>query len=194
MLEAIRYQFAHLADFTGRDGRSTFWYWVLALVIVDFVTGIILSIPMAASTMGTAIHAARSGASEGEVRSRVMENMSAGLGTTLYLSLAVTLILTLLLFAPFVRRLHDTERSGWWAAVPGATQLFAIYHSIRAASALSAVMREGVTQGNVQALQGLSPFDTLGLVPWIGYLVVIVFGVMQSQPRPNRYGEAPVRF
>lgn len=30
MLEALRYHIRHLADFSGRDARQTFWYWFLA--------------------------------------------------------------------------------------------------------------------------------------------------------------------
>ena len=47
-----------------------------------------------------------------------------------------------------VRRLHDTDHSGWWVLI--------------------------------------------GLIPIIGFIVLIVFYVRQSDPAENRFGPAPV--
>ena len=49
--------------------------------------------------------------------------------------------------AVFVRRLHDTNRSGWWFLI--------------------------------------------GLIPFIGAIVLIVFMVQDSQPNENQYGSNP---
>jgi hypothetical protein len=35
MLGAIKYNLSHLLDFSGRDARQTFWYYVLFLVMLD---------------------------------------------------------------------------------------------------------------------------------------------------------------
>ena len=34
MLGAIKYNLANLTNFSGRDARQTFWYYVLFLVII----------------------------------------------------------------------------------------------------------------------------------------------------------------
>ena len=43
-------------------------------------------------------------------------------GPIIYLGAAVTLFNLLVLAAAFVRRLHDSDLSGWWALVVGAFQ------------------------------------------------------------------------
>ena len=85
MLGAIRYNLTHVLDFGGRDARPTFWYYVLFLVILNFVAGILISIPLMAGSMGTAIEAARSGAGEAEIQAQVMGQMSSAMGSTLWL-------------------------------------------------------------------------------------------------------------
>ena len=40
MFEAIKYNLAHLADFTGREDRPTFWWYVLFLLVLDILLGL----------------------------------------------------------------------------------------------------------------------------------------------------------
>lgn len=84
------------ADFNGRARRTEFWMFVLFNVLVSIVLGIVDSL------LGTA-----SIYSDG-----AMVTFSPGLLGGLY-SLAV-LIPSL---AVTVRRLHDTDRSGWWVLI-----------------------------------------------------------------------------
>ena len=64
---------------------------------------------------------------------------------------ALTIIYGLLLLIPsiavMVRRLHDTDRSGWWVLI--------------------------------------------GLIPIVGWFVLIIFAVFDSQPGTNRFGPNP---
>ncbi|TAK73342.1 MAG: DUF805 domain-containing protein [Dehalococcoidia bacterium] len=39
--DAVRYALQNYAVFTGRAGRSTFWYWVLFTVIVGIIANVI---------------------------------------------------------------------------------------------------------------------------------------------------------
>jgi uncharacterized membrane protein YhaH (DUF805 family) len=80
--DAIKSGFQNYANFSGRDQRSAFWYWVLFSVIVGTVLTLV---DQQLSDEGTPI--------------------LSGL-----FSLA-TLIPNLAIAA---RRLHDTDRSGWW--------------------------------------------------------------------------------
>jgi len=107
------------AVFSGRAQRSEFWYFVLFNIIVSVVLSLIDRI------LGTTYGSA-----------------GAGILSSIY-SLAV-LIPSI---AVAVRRLHDTDRSGWWILI--------------------------------------------GLIPIIGWIVLIVFYVKDSQPGENKYGLNP---
>jgi uncharacterized membrane protein YhaH (DUF805 family) len=72
--------------------------------------------------------------------------LDAALGVRV-VSLLATLALLLPSLAVTVRRLHDTDRTGWWLLI--------------------------------------------GLVPFAGAIVLLVFVCLDSQPFPNRYGPSP---
>ncbi|MEA3009291.1 MAG: hypothetical protein QOJ91_983 [Sphingomonadales bacterium] len=68
------------------------------------------------------------------------------------------------------RRLHDIGRSGWW--------LLAGYGASAASTAL--------------ALAGVARWEyLLSLAAGIGFLVLLVFSVMEGIRGPNRFGEDP---
>lgn len=76
-------------QFNGRASRSEFWWFQLFIVIVSiplYVLGFIA----------------------GYTESQVLALASTGLSVVMWLALIVPLI------ALTVRRLHDTDRSGWW--------------------------------------------------------------------------------
>lgn len=76
-------------QFSGRASRSEFWWFQLFIVIVSiplYVLGFIA----------------------GYTGSQTLALASTGLSAVMWLALIVPLI------AVTVRRLHDTDRSGWW--------------------------------------------------------------------------------
>jgi uncharacterized membrane protein YhaH (DUF805 family) len=79
---AIRQQFANVLNFEGRASVSAYWWYALALVIVDVVLNIFSSV-IGASAL------------------------------TLLISL-VLIVVGLSGLSVGVRRMHDTDRSGWW--------------------------------------------------------------------------------
>jgi uncharacterized membrane protein YhaH (DUF805 family) len=192
MFDAIKYNLRHLTDFSGRDARPTFWYYVLFLVVVNFVLGLLVSIPFTAASIGAAAEAARSGASEEAIEAQVLSQVAGGMGPLLYASIVVTFFVTALFVASFVRRVHDTGNSGWWAVVPVATQLASLVIGLQTSAAIADAMAAVRTPEDIRALEHLAEPTMLSLLPWIGYIVVIVFGVLPSQPNPNRFGEVPV--
>ena len=111
------------ASFQGRASRCEFWYFALFCFIAYFTVAIV-------------------GAILGAVISGGDSDSAAGMMVILYG------IASLVMICPgisvFVRRLHDTGRSGWWY--------------------------------------------WLGLVPYIGGIVLFVFCCLSSQKEDNEYG------
>jgi len=90
------------AQFSGRSRRKEYWMYVLFLVLAAIVLGIIESI---LGLGGHAVLASETGASGAFYGAIVNRGILSNLFTlaTFIPSLAVA-----------VRRLHDTNRSGWW--------------------------------------------------------------------------------
>jgi uncharacterized membrane protein YhaH (DUF805 family) len=78
--------------------------------------------------------------------------------------------------AIWFRRLHDSNKSGWWYVLTVASGIggFVLF-------ALSAL------QNQILFSAGMA----LGLVSGISGLVLLVFALLPGTPGPNRYGESP---
>ena len=103
------YMFAPLRrylDFGGRSRRMEYWLFVVLSLVVYFLMATIL------------------GAMAGAAASRGLQP-AAGY----YILLAICVLLWIFVFAIpqiacAVRRMHDTDRSGWWILVPIAGLIF----------------------------------------------------------------------
>jgi uncharacterized membrane protein YhaH (DUF805 family) len=200
MLKSVKYNLSHLLDFGGRDARATFWFYVLFLFLVNIVVGIVLGFVLIGSLMGPVFVAARAGASEEAMQAQLATQMGGFMGTILWYSLIATIVMVVLLAASFVRRLHDSNRSGWWGLLVLAAQAGSFYVSIRMMGMMQELMTEAMSRTSpmspleMQALMQNNHMSAYGAVGWIAPLIVIVFGVMDSTEGPNRYGGEPVRF
>lgn len=125
--EAIQSGFNNYANFSGRASRPAYWWWFLFSWIVSLVA-------------------------------QVLDNMTriGGVGSESYLNLWVGIIsgiVGLALFLPslgvMIRRLHDTDRSGWWWLI--------------------------------------------GIIPIVGWIVLIFFLASPGTPGENRFGPPPLR-
>ena len=130
------------AEFSGRSRRKEYWMFVLMLVIVGVVLGFI----------------------EGMLG---LNNMFAVYGPLSLLFFLATLVPSLAVTA---RRLHDTNRSGWWMLI-----------SVIPYAGMAAAM----TTGSI-ALMGI-----LGIAALAGAVVLLVFMVLDGTKGPNQYGEDP---
>ncbi|MCP5128633.1 MAG: DUF805 domain-containing protein [Pseudomonadales bacterium] len=92
MVTAVKTVLGKYATFSGRATRSEYWWWILASVILFTVLGLIDG-GLVAPMLGAAAFDPDAGQP---------------------LSLIVSLALLLPNLAVSVRRLHDTDRSGWW--------------------------------------------------------------------------------
>lgn len=136
------------AEFSGRAPRAEFWWYVLAVIVVSLVATILESL--------------------------------LGIGNMLGAYGPLTGIVALGLLIPnisvSVRRLHDTNRSGWWL-------LLAVPYLV----AVGFIMR-GMLTGDPSA------FATGGLLSLLGFacfLVLVVFWVMAGSAGSNKYGPDP---
>ena len=111
------------AVFSGRARRKEYWMFVLFNIIFSFALGLIDGIALSCLGIDT-----------GSTKFGI-------LGTIYSLAIFVPAL------AVAVRRLHDTNRSGWWLLI--------------------------------------------GLIPFIGAIILIIFFVMDSQPGDNQYGPNP---
>ena len=146
------------ADFTGRAPRAEFWWYALALVVAGIIVAIVESI-LGLSHMIFYIFGPLS----------LLFRLA-----TVVPSLAVT-----------ARRLHDTNRSGWWVLLPLIPELGMLVMAATTAGAIAAGGGMGAAVGGA-FLTGL-----IGLVALIGAIVLIVFCAMPSQPGVNQYGPNP---
>jgi uncharacterized membrane protein YhaH (DUF805 family) len=137
------------ADFGGRAPRAEYWWYVLAVIIVTIVASII----------------------EGVLG---LDAMFATYGP-------LTLLLMLALIVPgiavAVRRLHDTDRSGWWVLLPLIPYAMAM---VLAGPAMAS--------GSMTGLGTAGIFSILGM---IGGIVLLVFMILPGTAGDNRYGPDP---
>lgn len=137
------------ADFSGRAPRAEYWWYTLAVIVAALVVSIV-------------------------------ENI-VGLDAVFWTYGPLSLLLMLALIVPglavSVRRLHDTNRSGWWlliAILPYAIMLFAVGGA--------------AASGSAGALVGAG---LLSIVAFCGAIVLLIFMVLPSTPGDNRYGPNP---
>lgn len=195
MLDAIKHGLANLINFSGRDARQTFWYYMLFLVVLQFVVGILAAIPMYVTIFTNVFEAASAGADPDLAISQMANDLTEHMPLQIMMSSAIAIISTLLFVASFVRRLHDAGYSGWIVLVPVATQIFSVVYSYMMLDVIMETMASAAdptNQANAYAAQlEVAPYSAVG---YIGYLVVIVFGVLKSQDGPNKYGETSVSY
>ena len=203
MLASLKYSLTHLFDFKGRDARQTFWYYAFFVLAIYFIAWIIAIVPVIGSAMSGAMKAAQQGLPQEQVSAEVMRGMGPGLASIAWFSIIASLLFTLLLVAAFARRLHDSGHSGWWAGLVLLIKIGVLIPSVRAIGhldealeAASQAMQNASDPAAMQQLQaGQDPMQAaIGLVGWIGPIIMIVFGVMKSTDGPNRYGETSVTF
>lgn len=92
--EAVQTCLRKYVDFGGRARRSEYWWWALFVFLVDLVVNALGGFQPILIVLG------RGQSGESAVWS--------------VLAAVVTLVLLPPGLAVFVRRLHDTGRSGWW--------------------------------------------------------------------------------
>jgi uncharacterized membrane protein YhaH (DUF805 family) len=136
------------ADFTGRAPRAEFWWFYLGTLVAYLVAMIVDSL-VGIELLGP-----------------------YGLFTLL---IAVALILPGL--AATVRRLHDTNRSGWWVLIAVVPYFI-----------MGVMMGRSMASGDTA---GMASAGLVGLIALAGGIAMIVFMVLPGNKGDNRFGPDP---
>lgn len=146
--EAIRVCLQKYIVFRGRARRAEYWWFFLFCVLAGIVAEIVDRV---VAPTYTATH------SSGPVSS------------------GMSLALLLPQLSVFVRRLHDTNRTGWWALVFYVVLIGLFF------AALAAYFNANISLGGVFCLL------IVGLCIWVFVLLA-----MRGTAGPNRYGPDPI--
>ncbi|HEX4694776.1 DUF805 domain-containing protein [Sphingomonas sp.] len=154
------------AEFSGRSRRMEYWMWVLFVCIVY----VVLSLLDSALGLG-----GKSTATQNLSPNGVSYNYGIHGGILTGLFALATLIPNI---AVAVRRLHDTNRTGWWLLLPLVPVIVGVVMMMMGAMSLSLSM---VGLGSMIMMLG----GLLGIV-------LIVFYCLPGTPGPNKYGPDPL--
>lgn len=154
------------ADFSGRSRRMEFWMWQVFQILV-YVGVMVLMMLLGGGMALTGGDPTAMAAAGGGV-------MIIGV---LYLIYILAVFVPSL--AVSVRRLHDTNRSGWWILAP-----LAPYVLIIAGGGMAMSSPDSPGAGGALALIGMAGVAILGLV-------LLIFYFLEGTNGPNRYGPDP---
>ena len=154
------------AEFSGRSRRMEFWMFQLGIWLMWIALWVV--------TMAVGFGAAS--AARDPASGMVGLFASLGIFMVVYAILGLGLIIPSIAVA--VRRLHDTDRSGWWLLLPAAPYVLAIVVAVMAASSQSS------------ALFGV--VFVVNLLVIVAAVVLLVFYCLPGTPGPNRYGPDPL--
>jgi uncharacterized membrane protein YhaH (DUF805 family) len=160
------------AEFSGRSRRLELWMYVLMLAIIGLI-GLTAVIVMSVGAMSMA-----SASADGTPRLGGMVGMFASMGIIAVIFGIIWLALLIPTIAVQVRRLHDSDRSGWWVFLYWGPYLLAFALSIAGLA------------NNSQSLSAIS--IVFSLASWIGLIVLIVFYCLPGTNGPNRFGADPL--
>jgi uncharacterized membrane protein YhaH (DUF805 family) len=153
------------AEFSGRSRRMEYWMWQLFLIIFYFALVMLMMVMAGGALMS------------GDPRALF------AVGGGVMIIVAIYCIAVLVFFIPSlavaVRRLHDTERSGWWLLAPLGPYLLVF---VGAAMAMSSPDNPGL--GGMLSLVG--SLGALGLA-----ITLLVFMLLEGTKGPNKYGPDP---
>ena len=196
MLGAIKHAIANLGNPNGRDARQTFWYWMLVVFILRYAAGMVTSFPMTMRIMNKTMASVGNPDQVDPVamQAEMMAMIADDLPRMVWIGVAIGVVSMLLLTASIVRRLHDSNLSGWLVLVPGGLYAIALAQAPRQIEAAAAMLKSIKANSPPDMAQMLQAQSGIGLLAWVAIGLVIWIGLRKSDEGSNRYGDAPVRF
>ena len=164
-------------EFEGRARRSEYWLWVLFLVLANAAL--------------TAVQFSFIG----------RNSINIGMGVIVVIKILFGLGMIIPTFSVSVRRMHDSNRTGWWTILP--TTVFFIsaivYFSLNGVAFMGEMenMRNlSETSENPTAIAAavmtiMRPLIWILVPTMLAKLVTFVFRVLDGTPGPNRFGPDP---
>lgn len=153
------------AQFTGRSRRKEYWMFFLFQTIVNAALSVL------DATLGLGGHVGQT-TSVGPAGFSTYAGMSGGILSDIF-----TLAILVPNISVGVRRLHDTNHSGWWLLL--LVMPFGAFFAIAAGAARAS--------GGALVLVGI----LASLVLAIGAIVLLVWYCTAGTVGPNRFGEDP---
>ncbi|HEX8239638.1 MAG TPA: DUF805 domain-containing protein [Allosphingosinicella sp.] len=154
------------ADFSGRSRRMEYWMFQLFMFIVYMAMVMLMMVLGGGALM-----------MGGDANGLVAAGGAVMIIGLLYLLFALAMFIPSLAVA--VRRLHDTNRSGWWILAP-----LAGYAVMALGGVLAAASPDNPMLGGILALVG-------GLLAFGLALTLLVFMFLEGTRGPNDYGPDP---
>jgi uncharacterized membrane protein YhaH (DUF805 family) len=156
------------ADFSGRSRRTEYWMWVLFQFLIGLAFTVLIMMLGGAALM------------TGDIAGLMAVGGVVVILYVLYLLVALAFFIPNL--AVTVRRLHDTDRSGWWMMLFWGPYLLVIASSML-------VGADAASGGDGAAGGALALVSMLALV--VGSIVLLVFMFLEGTRGPNQYGADP---
>lgn len=147
---------------------------------------------MAMSAMGGSFEAVQSGADPENFQASFVHDLTESMKTQIWISVILGIVMAGLLAASFVRRLHDSGKPGWIALIAFGLYVGSlVFNQINLDSMMDS-MRVAMDASDPTAMiRGQTDLYTYSFATYISYLIVIIFGVFDSQRGPNQYGDEP---
>ena len=175
--KAIKTCLSKYAVFTGRARRAEYWYFVLFMVLVSWALSIWSSVKLLPLFL-------LDGPGAADAWTNPFEILKLG-GAPMIISGIFSLAMLLPSLAVFVRRLHDTNHSGWWVL---AFYLFYIVDLVLLVFfSVYVVQMSGAMSGALYAVIFL--VLSLGLLAFA--IVLLVWLCTAGTVGPNKYGPDP---
>lgn len=179
------------ADFSGRSRRMEFWMWQLFLFLVNFVLMIIAFAIIGGAMFSImrnnpdAFDSSADYSYDGAyyADSAPPEAALATIGIAGLVIFGLLFIWSLAILVPniavAVRRLHDTNRSGWWLLAPFVPYLVGTIFMVMAVAAPDFAIVAGI-------IWLLAILAAMGLG-----IMLLVFYCLEGTRGPNRFGPDP---
>ncbi len=202
MFEGLKNGFANVLNVKGRDSRKHFWIWVGVLFGAQLLLTMALMIPMfvrmvdgLVSSVQRIPNTTSAAAAQARIAAPMMQMMEDVRALTPWTN-AANIIFWLLIISIVVRRLHDFDWSGWWAAIPLGLQAVLLPFQ-------DDIMNKSIDNMAIQfsdpanAMGGIGMYQSplVVLATLAGYAVIgmlIFVGVRKPSEGDNRFGPPPV--
>lgn len=191
-----------LIDFHARENRQPFWLWILIVYIVQFAVMLIAMVPIMTSWFDQMMPALKADPhrfdNDPQAMMQLMVPMMQNIITMTIVSATLFFILSA---AAVVRRLHDSNRSGWWAlpyyAMQVVSPIFMLSFFPRYFTMMASVkpgsQPDVANPAFQQAMQSMMVMSLVNLLGFAILVMMIVLLVLPGTVGPNRFGDDPLQ-